>query len=164
MRELTQDKLKQVLKYDPEAGDFIRLYTRNGYYQGEIAGTTDTSGYIRVQVVGKQYLAHRLAWLYMTGEWPGEIDHLNHMRDDNRFHNLRSSNHADNCKNKSCYTSNNSGVNGVHFRTDRNKWQARTCVEGKRIHIGYFDSLKAAAIAKRQVDNTYGYHNNHGNT
>ena len=91
MKTLTAARLRELLQYDPETGVFTRLVkTSNGIKVGDVAGTADARGYILIRVDGWLHLAHRLAWLHMTCEWPkGMIDHINGVRDDNRWSNLR---------------------------------------------------------------------------
>lgn len=90
MSKLTQEVLKSLLYYDPETGIFVWLVTRQRSPAGKEAGGYDEKGYRRICVNGTKVRAHRLAWLYMTGEWPeDQLDHINGLKDDNRFVNLR---------------------------------------------------------------------------
>ena len=91
MKTLTAAQLRELLQYDPETGVVTRLVkSSNGIKVGDVAGTADARGYILIRVDGWLHLAHRLAWLHMTCEWPkGMIDHINGVRDDNRWSNLR---------------------------------------------------------------------------
>jgi len=83
---ITQARLKELLNYDPETGIFTRLtYGKGNFYIGSVAGGRTKNRYIAINLDKKIYLAHRLAHLYMTGEWPkDQIDHINNIRDDNR--------------------------------------------------------------------------------
>ena len=105
-------------------------------------------------------MAHRLAWLYVYGCWPDEIDHINQIRDDNRIANLRSVDRTTNCQNASRQKS-ESGVTGLVKRYT-GKWEARIQVNKKYIYLGIF-STKSEAIAARKAANVkYGFHENHG--
>jgi len=97
---LTQSQLKEILTYNPDTGIFTWLVASNGRIRvGDIAGTTD-NGYVRIMIERTKYRAHRLAWLYVHGESPKEqIDHINHIRDDNRINNLRCVSCHENFKN-----------------------------------------------------------------
>ena len=92
--------LKGCLHYDPLTGVFTWKYTINrNAKKGQIAGRKN-SGYIEISIDGVKYLAHRLAWYYMTGEWPDVIDHDNRIKDDNRWVNLKNGSHASNSRNQ----------------------------------------------------------------
>lgn len=86
MNTVSADRLRSLLHYDPETGLFTRNVSRQGFHADTEAGTFHKqSGYILVGVDRKHYRAHRLAWLYMMGEWPSEVDHINGDRADNRW-------------------------------------------------------------------------------
>jgi hypothetical protein len=100
---LTVERLRELLHYDPETGDFTWRQDRvAGAKAGDRAGWLANSGYITLRVERKQYLAHRLAWLYVTGEWPPQqVDHVNQNKVDNRWANLRAASHGQNVINRS---------------------------------------------------------------
>lgn len=98
---ITAAQLREVLNYDPETGVFTwRLSTGQRSKPGRIAGSLDHQGYTRIGVLDSYYSAHRLAWLYMAGEWPALIDHLDGNRSNNRFSNLRVVNQKTNSENQ----------------------------------------------------------------
>jgi hypothetical protein len=143
---LTQEILKQVLRYEPDTGDFYWASPPDkskSRLVGSKAGCV-CRGYVVISVYGKQHGAHRLAWLYMTGEMPAEIDHINRVRGDNRFCNLRSVTHADNTKNVSARTGTVSGHQGVAWHPRNNRWQVYV---GRR-YIGVFKTLDEAVAAR----------------
>lgn len=155
----TFGRIRSLLNYDADTGVFTWREAAGRWGRipaGSIAGTSNKkNGYREIWVDGRLYKAHRLAWLYMTCEWPKEeIDHINRIRDDNRFSNLRECSSAENMQNKNLYRSNTSGIAGVHWRKNCGKWQARIGVKGKRISLGHFDSpIEASNIyaeAKRK--------------
>lgn len=90
---LTPERLKELFLYDPESGIFTRriAHGRHGRYRaGVVAGSADNKGYIVIRIDKRIYKAHRLAWLYVHGEWPQhDIDHINRVKSDNRISNLR---------------------------------------------------------------------------
>jgi hypothetical protein len=101
MNNLSQSVVRETLSYSPETGEFVRLKSGWSKRVGMIAGTKDTYGYLQIKVNGRLYLAHRLAWIYMYGEWPEKgIDHRNGIRDDNRIANLRLADQAENSQNQ----------------------------------------------------------------
>ena len=108
---ITQSLLKELFHYCHQSGEFTHVSKRIGVTQGAIAGCKTGNGYIRISVYRKLYLAHRLAWMYVTGEWPEyQIDHINRNRSDNSFINLREATISDNHKNIIKLDSNTSGV------------------------------------------------------
>jgi len=100
--ELTQEKLKELLYYDQLTGVFKwKIKPRQSVNIGDIAGTILKKGYISIAINRKRYQAHRLAWLYVYGVYPDQIDHQNHVRNDNRIINLTASDSYGNSRNKS---------------------------------------------------------------
>lgn len=147
---LTQARLKEVLSYDPATGFFTWLENNglNGK-KGAAAGSKGKSGYVAIQVDGRQYLAHRLAWLYVTGSWPAKlIDHRDSVEWNNAWENLRAATNAENQQNRAGLPSNNtSGYLGVTWSEHHGRWLARITVNGKARSLGQFRTAKLAGIA-----------------
>jgi hypothetical protein len=140
-----RERLMEVVSYDPETGVFRwRERPNRRIRAGDVAGSMQNT-YWRVAIDGTEYLAHRLAWLYMNGEWPSvQIDHINGIRTDNRISNLRDVLPAVNCQNqRNAQAKNLSGYLGVSTKAG-GKWLARIHKAGKPIRIGLFDSPEAA--------------------
>ena len=153
---LTYERLREVLHYSPETGVFTRLVrTSRSVKVGDVAGTVDASGYIRIRVDGVLYLAHRIAFLWMTGEWPQQlVDHINGVRDDNRWSNLRPATNAENQQNqRRAQSSNKLGLLGVTPVGKR--FVAQIKVDWRQIHLGTFDTPEQAhdayIAAKRRL-------------
>ena len=146
---LTQDLVKHYFNYDPETGIFIRkITTAKSSKIGEIAGGKDQKGYIRIRILNKKYRAHKLAWLYMYGNYPEQIDHINGIKDDNRISNLRLADNFINSQNKrKLLKSNKSGYMGVHFDNNIKMFRARIGHKGKNICLGFYDDPKVAGEA-----------------
>ena len=148
--ELTAERLRELLSYDPNAGQF-RRQKKCETAIGSIAGSKCGLGYIRISVDGRRYYAHRLAWLYIYGKWPTEeVDHINGVRDDNGIENLRQATHAENQQNRALRRDNTSGYTGVRFhplRTRKKRWTASISIEGKRLYLGNFETEKEAVAA-----------------
>ncbi len=144
--------LGQQMDYDPIDGRFTRLISRPHSPAGSLADTKlDTYGYRMVRVGGKGYLAHRLAWFMFHGEWPsGDIDHINRDRTDNRLSNLRLATRQQNLRNARLSSLNSCGSKGVHLYQGR-YWSAAIWNDGKKKHLGYFDTQELAAEAYRQA-------------
>lgn len=129
---------------------------------GDIAGSLNTHGYVGIKVFGKLYLAHRLAYLYMLGETPDEVDHINHIRADNRWVNLRDVTRSENCKNNSKRKDNASGVTGVHWKKRDSRWVAQIRVDKETLWLGQFVKFSDAVDARKNAEVLYGFHENHG--
>lgn len=151
---LTQDRLKQLLNYDPATGIFTYACARPKVRVGAVAGHTHAGhGYRQIKLDGKLYLAHRLAWLYVYGEWPGEIlDHINRDRTDNRIANLRQSDKYLNRQNAKVQCNSSTGVKGVGWNRVLQKWHARISIGGRRLHIGWFHTKEDAIAARKQSE------------
>lgn len=137
---ITQERLKELLHYDPETGALTwALPSGRRVKPGHKAGTKGPSGYLTIQVDNHAFMLHRLVWFYVTGEWPkGDIDHINGIRSDNRFFNLRDVSHSHNCQNRKIADKvNKSGYLGVSIH--REKYAAHISVDGKTKYLGVFD-------------------------
>jgi len=162
---LTQEKLEEILSYNPETGLFTRLVGGRGPNNrvGDISGAIGNHGYIAVTINRKRYLAHRLAWFITYGSWPkNEIDHLNHVRVDNRLANLRETTRQENMRNASLSKASTSGVTGVYWNKRDEIWNPAIMVNGKTIHLGAFTDKFEAICARKSAENKYGFHANHG--
>ncbi len=149
-KELTAERLMAALHYDPATGVFTRLVRSSNALAGDVAGGVTSSGYRYISVYGRQYAAHRLAWLYTHGDWPlGEIDHINGVKTDNRISNLRDCSTSENQQNRRRAQSNNlsSGLLGVTFHKQVNRWSANISLKGKHNHLGLFDNPEKAHVA-----------------
>lgn len=153
MAELTAQRLREVLYYDPETGIFTWRAKTGSKSAGSIAGTPHKDGYYtRIQVDRRCYPAHRLAWLYMTGEYPtGEIDHRNTIGTENRFDNLRLADHFVNMQNqRTAHRSNKStGLLGAYRQGTR--YRARIRHEGRNVSLGMFATPESAHRAYVQA-------------
>ena len=161
MKKLTAERARELLDYDPDTGEFIRLVHLSNF-RTESAGYIRPKGYRRLCVDGEYHEAHRLAWLIVYGEYPNQIDHINGNRTDNRLVNLRNVGNEENARNRKLMKSNSSGCPGVHSN-GRGSWVARVGIgSGKRLHLGTFKSLAFAKSVRRSVERQLGYHENHG--
>jgi len=159
MKELTQDRLKELLDYNPETGVFTRKVTVSAKAKaGDIAGCPNWNGYLRIRVDGKDYSAHRLAFLYMTGSLPpANVDHTNHVRNDNRWINLRTATTKQNNRSTSSHKGASSKYLGVSRCKREGKWRAQIKVDGKVKTLGYFLDEADAATAYN-----FAAHQHHG--
>jgi len=146
MIELTQERLKELLHYDHDTGVFAwRALPPNAHCVkiGDVAGSY-SNGYLKIKICGVSYWGHRLAWLYMTGEWPlFEIDHRNGIHADNRRKNLREGTKSFNQQNqRNAHRNNKIGLLGVS--KNENGFRARIQLDGKRRCLGSFPTPELA--------------------
>lgn len=156
--DLTVDRLRDLLNYDPHAGLFTWRLGRPKCKAGSVAGGISSHGYWRIGINGAQHYAHRLAWLYMTGKWPSEhTDHIDGDKLNNRFANLRDVPELVNHQNKRQPQKNNKcGALGVSWCTRSRKWRAQIKGPGdKNRFLGAFenvaDAQRAYIDAKRRI-------------
>lgn len=155
--------IKMHISYDRETGIFtcIKPYGRNGL--GRRVGYERPDGYRTIGIAYQVFQEHHLAWWLVTGEWPvDQIDHINGLRADNRFENLREATALENNRNKIRMRNNSSGVNGVCFHRRDGNWRAYIMTLDGNRHLGYFPTFDEAVLARRAAEIEYGYHVNHG--
>jgi hypothetical protein len=147
---LTQEYLKDILNYNPDTGDFTVLKSYHPKKIGRVVGSLTSLGYIRITIKKKEYLAHRLAFLYMTGSFPRfETDHINRIKTDNRWANLRDVSHFENQINRV----NNNKYIGVGWHKKYNNWMAYSkSNNGKTKYLGNFKTHLAACYARHAFD------------
>lgn len=161
---LTQERLRELLDYDPETGLFTWRVNRAGNAKaGSAAGCAHKCGYRQVMVDSTLYLAHRLAWFYVYNVWPPQhIDHINGVRDDNRIANLREATYSTNNQNRGLDSRNTSGYQGVYWSEQTRKWYAQLKVGNKRYNLGYFIDIADAAEARASAKEKYHTFHVHG--
>jgi HNH endonuclease/AP2 domain len=152
---LTAERLRELLHYDPDTGDWTWLVHRGTAVAGSKAGSPIGSankwgeGYLLITIDEKKYRAHRLAFLYMTGAIPhNEIDHRDCNKPNNRWDNLRvSPDRSRQMANKKMVSNNTSGVKGVCWDKANKKWVVHCQKDRKRYHLGRFVDIAAATAA-----------------
>lgn len=182
MREISPTLLRELLRYEPETGKLFWLprtpahfaYTKcpgpfcarwNGQFAGKEAlyGATATHGYPAGAIFNRIYLAHRVIWALVHGEWPAaDIDHIDGDHENNRLANLRSVPRAVNMRNRKLGRDNRSGFLGVYWASHAGKWRAEIKSDGRRVHLGYFTEKSAAVAARKAAEPGMGFHPNHG--
>jgi hypothetical protein len=153
---LSQERLKEVLHYDPATGDFTWLVSRHHSRVGRRAGSLQSNGYVHVKVDCGTYGAHRLAWFYMTGEWPDDqIDHIDRDKANNRWENLRPATNLQNIANRGSWSK--SGFKGVYKPIGRNDYRTEIRINGKRKLLGYFKTPEEAhAVYVKAANDVHG--------
>lgn len=164
---MNQQDLKKVIHYDPETGFFTRLNKS----LGRRAGSVGDQGYRRIRVLGERVKEHRLAWFYMTGQWPDVIDHKNRIRDDNRWENLRDASVYENHRNTGITDKNTSGVKGISWKPRDKAWEAGVrCGDQylrRQFQVSTFGGIEQARLAAASWvvstrDMAHGEYANHG--
>ena len=157
--DLTQEQLVELLDYDPltgvfvwreREGDDLATHAFNANYAGKVAGhkmfKADGGVYCRIGLLRREFMAHRLAYLYMTGKWPEEeIDHKNNDGFDNRWENLRPASRSENACNRGKHRHNKTGFKGVAPLGKR--FRAVVQMKGDKRYLGVFDTAAEAAAA-----------------
>ena len=148
--DLTTDRLREVLSYDPETGLFHWKISTSQLKAGAIAGCPTSKGYIRIKIDRHTYAAHRLAWLYVYGVWPAkQLDHRYGVRDDNRIGELREATNAENAQNRKLRRDNKSGHQGVTWSPRERRWKASIKSLGENRNLGSFATLEEAVAARQ---------------
>lgn len=148
---LTQQVLKESLTYNPDTGLFVRLKGPGSKAGKPKEGARHGRGYRVLGVMYATYLAHRLAWLYMTGEWPtSEVDHIDGDRTNNRWANLRAATTGENRRNTKLRSDNTSGVKGITWEASKNRWRCDLWLDGKKHYVGVSKDLETLRLKVEQ--------------
>lgn len=145
---LNAERLRELLNYDPETGIVSWKIDRARIKAGTPAGGPNDQGYILLRVDGHAIRAHRVAWAVMTGEFPEhQIDHINRIRSDNRWINLREATHSENHQNLVVRKDCRHGFRGIELHSS-GLWKARLSINKKRIILGYYKTPEEAYAAR----------------
>lgn len=155
--EISQEYLRERVTYDPLTGLFAynerpQSHFRssracnawNARFAGALTGTKDSRGHIQIKLDGKRYLAHRMAFLYMSGAIPEEVDHIDRNKTNNAWANLRSADRSQNAANRE--------ARGAYL-TSSGRFRAQICVNYKIVHLGTFDTESEAISAYQNASN-----------
>ncbi len=147
--ELTQVQLKELLDYEPTTGEFRwkpRPGSSSNRKAGDVAGCNMKDGYRMIRIFKNGYLAHRLAYLYMTGSFPAELlDHINGVRSDNRWSNLRDVSTRENFQNKKCHRGGNlPGASYCPYLNKNKPWLAQIQINKKKKSLGLYPTEQLA--------------------
>lgn len=158
---LAQSLLTELLNYDPVTGVFTWKVARSGNVAvGGVAGyVSKKDGYRHIWIGERLYSAARLAWLYMTGEWPvATVDHKDLNRTNDAWLNLRAATQAQQCANRGMKKGNKSGFKGVSLVKATGKWCASIKINGKSKNLGstYSTPEEAAAVYAKVLTEAHG--------
>lgn len=154
---ITHERLLELLAYDPETGEFrwkIQKAHRNKI--GELAGYINIlpSGYQyrSMMIEYRNYRASRLAWFYMTGEWPDKtIDHIDTNSLNDKWNNLREANDIEQCRNKGVRKNSRTGVKNVTWHKQTQKWNVYFTFNGKKKSYGLYEDLELANLVACEI-------------
>jgi hypothetical protein len=157
---LTADRLRELVDYNKDTGVFTWRLSRKRARLGAKAGYTRGDGYVFIRIDKRLYRAHRLAWLWVYGEFPAiEVDHINRNPSDNSLANLREVNSSQNKQNTSIRRDNRSGYKGVYRHSQTGRWVAQIAINGAAKHLGCFASPEDASAAYNNAASNLHTHN-----
>lgn len=146
--DLTLSRLHELIEYVPETGLFFWRKSSGRCKAGTLAGTEGGNGYLQISIKKHRNYLHRIAWFYMTGEWPkDDIDHLDGNRSNNRWSNLREATRTINMQNRRSVAANKTSCSLLGAYKTRKHWLSKIRVDGGNIHLGVFDTAEEAHAA-----------------
>lgn len=175
--KFSNENILEFFDYNSHSGALIIKHRRlkwfnslNSYkafntrFENTCAKTTDKDGYIIMTVLGVRLIAHRVIWFIMTGDFPnGDIDHINHIRDDNRWKNLREVTRRENLRNISIRKNSPYKIFGISKIKETGRWRVKISTpQMKGTHLGVFNDFFEAVCCRKSAENKYGFHANHG--
>lgn len=177
----TPELLRKLLRYEPDTGELFwrgrtpdmfedtarsaewKCNSFNSAFSGKMAlGCTSRNGYKSGNIWGRPYSAHRVIWAMVHGEWPNQIDHINHDILDNRIQNLRNVKIRDNNKNRTMQANNKTGVCGVSWGKKERRWKAQIGIDGVTTLLGCYKDFDEAVNVRKAAEKKHGFHINHG--
>lgn len=160
---MNRKDLRNLLHYDLETGIFKWKKYKKGCRRNLIAGTLTKKGYIRIKISNSTpVMAHRLAFLYVLGYMPEEVDHADHDRANNKWINLENSSSFKNGRNLSLNKNNKLKITGVYYIEERKCFVAKIRNNDSQLYIGSSVDFFEACCARKSAENKYNYHENHG--
>ena len=150
---MNYDYLRSILDYNPDSGVFRWRVNKGTVKAGTVAGYKRPDGYIQIMVDGKNYFAHRLAWMYIHGYiLENDIDHIDRDPSNNRINNLREASRQCNLRNTGNPVNNTSGIKGIYWQKAVGKWHARIKINGKYKYLGLYDDFDKAVLARYKAE------------
>ena len=167
---ITHELLCEILHYDECTGHFTWIKSYNNRIKvGSIAGYPNNYGYVIIEILGKAYRAHRLAWFYKKGKWPTvQIDHKDTIKFHNHWDNLREATNGQNQLNVPGRLNKTSEFKGVCWHRNTGKWNAQIRHNGKVRNLGYYtcelEASKAYQEAAKKLHGEFYYETKRGVT
>ena len=148
---ISHDQLLAEFSYDAETGTFTRLIRSGHTHPGPVNNVPGFHGYVYLSIHNRKYTVHRLAWFYMTRKWPKEVDHINGLKADNRFCNLRIATRAQNEANKRVRRDSQTGVKGVTWDPYMEMWFAYITINYKMKNLGRYERFEDAVAVRTKA-------------
>lgn len=156
--DLTAERLREVLRYNKKTGIFTWKIRRGKIQPRTVAGSLRSDGYYDIRVDDVLHRAHRLAWLYVTGEWPAVlIDHRDRNPGNTKWNNLREATYGQNRQNQKTMKHCTHGHKGLELHTS-GLWRVRISLDGRKYLIGYFKQVEDALYARRAAESFFFTH------
>jgi hypothetical protein len=178
--ELTQEIVRELIDYNSGTGRItwrkrdIKWFASekqpaamsckswNSRFAGKEIKKRDKDGYFVGTILGQKFRSHRVIWLWMTGEWPDQVDHINGIKDDNRWFNLRNVSNTENARNTSRKRNNKSGQMGVWWSKGNKTWQASITINKVPRHLGSYQCFELASLVRSEAEAFYNFSPLHG--
>ena len=149
---LSHEELLEILDYDKDTGIFTWTGKRKGTKAGKIAGTISSDNYVQIQISGKLYRSHRLAWFYIYKTWPTNlIDHIDRDTLNSSIYNLREATPATNQRNRKINKNSTTGIKGVSLNNNTGKYEVYIKINYKKKHLGLFSTIEEAILAQNKA-------------
>lgn len=163
MRIASPSFVKSLLRYEPATGFLYWKNSRGGKLAGSRAGTVNNFGYTFIRINKKSYMAADIVFLLCNGKWPSSIlDHDDGNQANNRIWNLKEATQSKNIKNCKRHRDNTSGVTGVSWNKNAEKWMAYIFSEGKYFYLGLYKNISEASKVRKSWEIKLDFHPNHG--
>lgn len=150
---LNHEELLDILSYDKDTGIFTWTGKRKGTKAGKIAGTISSDNYVQIQISGRLYRSHRLAWFYVYGTWPeGILDHIDRDTLNSSIYNLREVSASENQRNRGVNKNSTTGVKGVSLNSKTGRYESYIKINGTKKHLGLFNTIEEAQNAQIKAE------------
>jgi hypothetical protein len=149
---ITAERLRELRDYNPQTGQFFYKVKSGCNRAGALCGSHHAQGYVQMNIERRTYLAHRLAWLYVTGNWPAkDVDHIDCDKKNNCLANLRDVSEVVNGHNRKGPNKNNRSSGLIGVKRNKDRWAAGITINRKPSHLGTYDTPEQAHAAYLQA-------------
>lgn len=163
--DITQALVKEYLDYDPQTGEliWIKKPSKRANLRTRAGSLVSTTGYRSIALFGKSYPEHHVVWLWYHGYWPKQqLDHIDHIRNNNRISNLREVTVGENARNRTRRQNTRTDEAGIWFNRISKRYVAEITKDGKKVYQASFVDIEDAITARKAKLIEHGFHANHG--